>query len=193
MYYFYLDNILLPVTPGSLTVKVGNNNKTLDLASGGAINIPKSPGLTEVTFDMLLPAAAYSFARYTDGYQPPDYYLGKLEQLKGNKQAFDFIVIRSAAAETLRYSARLSGLPDAVMRQFDRNGDGKVNSADARILLRSAGAGTTVLSPTRMRCLLEDYTVTEDAEKQGRDFTVAVKLKQYVEYGLKKAYYTLKG
>lgn len=192
MYYFYLGDVLLPVTPSKLTTKIKNKNKTLELASGGELNIPKSPGLTEISFEMLLPSVRYSFARYTDGFKLPAYYLDYLESLKTDKKPVDFLVIRSVSARTLlQYSARLRSIQGEVLQDLDLNGDGRVNSADARILLRNEEAGATVLEPTAMTCLLEDYTITEDASKHGRDYMVSVKLKQYVEYGIKKATYEL--
>lgn len=92
-YYFFLDGVLLPVTPGSLDVKIGNNNKTVNLVNEGEMNRPKLPGLTEFSFDFLLPAFIYPFCN--PDTQPPDYYLGKIEKLKVNKKPFVFSVTRT--------------------------------------------------------------------------------------------------
>ena len=191
MYYVYLGKVLMPVTPGSITIKTKNRNKTLDLASGGELVIPKSPGLSEISCDFLLPSGECSFARYEDGYKSPNYFLSYFENLKSKRQAFDFIVIRSVSAmDLLRYSARLSSLPGAVTSEFDFDGDGAVTAADARILLRSQN-GVTMLDNTNVKCVLEDYTIKEDAEKYGRDFLVSVTMKQYREYGIKTASYSI--
>lgn len=191
MYLFYLDSVLMPITPGKLTMKIKNKNKTLDLISGGEINIPKSPGLTEISFELLLPSSEYSFAMYENGFKSPNYYLELLENLKRNRQAFPFTVIRSISAEMLlNYSAGLVNLPSSVLRDYDFNNDGVINAADARILLRSQ-SGLTLLSDTNMKCTVEDYTVTEDAEKYGRDINVSVNLKQYTDYALKTAVYSI--
>lgn len=191
MYFFYLDSVLMPITPGKLTMKIKNKNKTLDLISGGEINIPKSPGLTEISFELLLPSSEYSFAMYENGFKSPNYYLELLENLKRNRQAFPFTVIRSISAEMLlRYSAGLVNLPSSVLRDYDLNNDGVITAADARILLRSQ-SGLTVLNDTNMKCTVEDYTVTEDAEKYGRDINVSVNLKQYTDYALKTAVYSI--
>lgn len=185
MYYFYFGSVLMPVTPGEMKTKIPNKNKTFDLVNGGEINIPKFPGLTEISFSLLLPSAEYSFARYENGFKTPQYYLEYLENLKANKQPFVFTVIRSLTAEELlKYSARLSSLSSAIANDYDLNGDGRVTAADARILLRSQN-GTTVLNNTNMKCVVEDYSITEDVEKYGQDIMVSITLKQYKEYSTK--------
>ena len=94
-YDFYIGDTLLPVAPGKLTVKIGNGNKTYHLINQGEINVLKAPGLTEIEFECLLPNTKYPFASYKNGFQGADFYLGKLEELKTQKQAFQFIVSRS--------------------------------------------------------------------------------------------------
>lgn len=191
-YYFYLDSVLLPITPSKLTVKISNKNTTLDLASGGEINIPRQPGLTEISFDALFPAVKYPFARYESDFKSPNYYLELLEKLKTNRKAFDFIIIRTVTASMLlRYAVGLSSpLTAATAREYDLNADGRITSTDARIFLQNEN-GVTALNDTNIKCLLEKYTIEEDAEKYGQDFSVSITLKQYVDYGLKKATYKL--
>lgn len=193
MYYFYLGDVLMPVTPGKLKTKIKNENKTLSLASGGEINVLKQPGLTELSFDLLLPAVRYPFAVYdNDVFKSPNYFLSYIEELKTSRQAFDFTVIRMISAEMLlRASAKLESLPSAVLSGYDLNGDGKLTAADARILLRRQGENTAILNDMHMQCSLEDYTVDEDSEKYGRDFLVSLSLKQYKEYAIKTADYSV--
>ena len=69
MYDFYLDKILLPVAPSKLQVKIKNANKTINLINDGEINIIKKPGLSEVSFDILIPHVKYPFAVYKNGYK----------------------------------------------------------------------------------------------------------------------------
>ena len=38
-YQFYLGSTLLPITPGSLDVKINGNNQTLTLINEGEINM----------------------------------------------------------------------------------------------------------------------------------------------------------
>ena len=58
MYSFYFGSLLLPVTPQKLTTKIKGNNKTLTLVNEGDINFLRSPGLTEISFDVVLPIPA---------------------------------------------------------------------------------------------------------------------------------------
>lgn len=93
-YDFYMGNMLLPVAPKKLQLKIGNENKTATLINEGEINILKTPGLTDIDFEILLPSTEYSFARYKDGFKPVEYFLEKLKELKQNKETFQFIVAR---------------------------------------------------------------------------------------------------
>lgn len=95
MYEFFLDGVQLPVAPPKLDTKIMNKNKTITLINEGEVNILKTAGLTELSFDVLLPNAKYPFAVYPNGYQPASYYLDKLEKLKVNKESFQFIATRS--------------------------------------------------------------------------------------------------
>lgn len=94
-YDVYMGEILLPVTPQRLQLKIGNDNKTVTLINEGEINILKTPGLTDVEFEILLPNTEYSFAKYSAGFKPAEYFLGIIEDLKLNKKTFQFIVYRS--------------------------------------------------------------------------------------------------
>ncbi len=93
-YYFYLGNVLLPIPPKKLELKISNQNKTYDLMNYSEINVLKNPGLTSIEFEILLPNVKYPFAMYKNNFQNAKYYLGILEKLKVNRSAFQFIVIR---------------------------------------------------------------------------------------------------
>ena len=93
-YYFYLGNVLLPIPPSKLELKINNQNKTYDLINNSQINVLKNPGLSSLEFEAVLPNVKYPFARYKNGFQNAKYYLGILENLKVNKSAFQFIVVR---------------------------------------------------------------------------------------------------
>lgn len=90
-YDVWLDNLLLPVTPSSMTIKTDNKNETVTLVDGGDINIVKTPGLTEVSFDFLVPALVYPFNK-TDEY--PIDIIQQLARFKLSKRPFYFRVIR---------------------------------------------------------------------------------------------------
>lgn len=101
-YIFYLDGILVPITPSSITTKINNKNKVVTLINDGDFNILKEEGLKEFTFDMCLPAYKYPFAR--GGLLPINYYLNMLSFLKNSKKPFRFIVIREGAIGSSGYN-----------------------------------------------------------------------------------------
>lgn len=166
-YEFYLDKMLLPVAPSKVQTKIQNQNKTITLINEGEVNLIKAPGLTEISFDALLPMHEYPFATYqkpkptnisyikkntglfnvatsvamSSGYLYPNYYLDYLEDLKLSLKPFYFKISR-----------------------LDYNNN--------------------IIFNTNMLVTIEDYTITEDA-KDGNDFTVSIKLKQYEQYGTK--------
>ena len=94
MYHFYMDGVLLPVTPSKVSIKVNNNNKTLTLINEGEINILKDAGLTDIEFDALIPNHQHPFSIYEGGFQGSAYFTNKLEQLKVDKEPFQFIITR---------------------------------------------------------------------------------------------------
>lgn len=140
-YDVYLGKLLLPVTPSKITMKIKNQNETVNLIDDGEVNIPKTPGLTEIDFEFDLPQVQYPYARYKSGFKKAKYYLEKIEELKSLKKKFQFIVCRRQP------SGR---------RLFNTN----------------------------IKCTIEDYTITENAEN-GTDVTVQVTLKQWRNYGTK--------
>lgn len=191
MYLIYLDKVLFPVMPDTIKLQIMDKNKTLDISSGGQIVIPKSPGLTKVAFTLKLPTRKQSYAAYENGFLSPQYYLGKLEELKTSGKPFELQIIRYVTASAvLRAAAKVGG--GSVSSLFDLNGDGKVDANDARIVLLSAENDPQyLLDPTDLTVVLSSYDVTEKAE-DGNDFTVDVKLTQYREYGLKTVTYEVK-
>ena len=106
-YYFYLGKLLLPVTPEKLDLKIKNNNKTMQLINFSEINILKSAGLTEISFDALLPNVKYPFAIYKNGFQKAKYYLEELEKLKISTKPFQFIVTRQKPTGEVLYDTNM--------------------------------------------------------------------------------------
>jgi len=95
MYNFYLDKVLLPVAPSKLSIKINNKNKTMTLINDGEINILKKSGLSDVSFDFLLPNVKYPFAKYkSNHFRDADYYLKRIEKLKRNNEPLRFMVVR---------------------------------------------------------------------------------------------------
>lgn len=95
MYYFFFGVIPLPVTPGALTISTPSLNATKILINDGEINLLKSPGLKEISFDFLLPQRKAPWMNYA---LANDYtataYVPILNELKESKVPFQFIVTR---------------------------------------------------------------------------------------------------
>ena len=97
MYQMYIDKVLFPVTPGKLQVNINGTNKTLTLINEGEVNLIKSPGLTDISTEVLLPALTeYPFAVYRNGFKDPSYYLGKLEKWKQSKKPISFKMLKTS-------------------------------------------------------------------------------------------------
>ena len=101
-YRMYLGSMLCPVTPSKINIKVKGQNKTLTLINGEQINFQKSPGLTDITFDLLLPNVKYPFAEYNIVWKNAQWYLNRLEMLKQRKKVFQWIVTRTLPGENGR-------------------------------------------------------------------------------------------
>lgn len=107
MYYFYLDNMLLPIPPSTLTTKINNQNEQSTVINGGEINILKNPGLTTIDFEVIIPQSKYSFAVYKSGFQPATYYTNKLRDLKKNMKPFQFVVTRAMPSGKLLFDTNM--------------------------------------------------------------------------------------
>lgn len=93
-YHFYLGKMLCPVAPSKLQLKINNKNKTMTLIDEGEVNSLKQAGLTDISFDLLLPNVLYPFATYKSGFQTANYFLSEIEKLKTDMKPFQFIVTR---------------------------------------------------------------------------------------------------
>lgn len=94
MYYFFFGPIPLPVTPGALEISTPSLNQTVTLINHGEINIPRGPGLREISFDFLLPRQKYHFSNYSLGDYTASTLIPMLNLWKETKLPFQFIVTR---------------------------------------------------------------------------------------------------
>jgi len=106
-YSFYLDGVLLPIAPSKLQTKIKNQNKTINLINDGEVNILKSAGLTEITFEVLIPQVKYPFAVYPNGFKKADFFLNKFEKLKTSEEAFQFICSRVTPSGRLLFDTNM--------------------------------------------------------------------------------------
>lgn len=123
MYGFFMDGLQLPVVPSKLSTKIQNKNKTITLINEGEVNLLKTAGLTELSFDVLLPNSKYPFAIYPDGFQPATHFLDKFEKLKISKEPFQFIVTRSKPNGDLLFDTNLKvSLEEYEIKEDAENG-----------------------------------------------------------------------
>ena len=66
-YSFFLvsenKKVQFPIAPSELSIGVKGRNETIDLMNEGEVNLLKSPGLTEISFKVLIPQVGkYPFA-----------------------------------------------------------------------------------------------------------------------------------
>ena len=126
-YLVYLDDVLLPVAPSNITLKVKNQNKTINLIDGSEINILHSAGLSEIDFSFDIPQLTkYPFAVYRNNeFKDLTYYTNKLEDLKVNKKSFQFKVIRRSPIGKPLYDTNITvsledySIADDVKNGFD--------------------------------------------------------------------------
>ena len=122
-YHFYLGETVLPVSPSSLELSIKNKNTTVDLINEGQINILKAAGLTEISFEFLVPQFKYPFANYDGEFKPAAYYLDLVEKLKTNKTPFQFIVSRTTPKGKLLFDTNLTvSLEDYTISESVDNG-----------------------------------------------------------------------
>lgn len=93
-FYFKIGEevLTLPITPSSLRMTIGSNNKVVTLINEGDINILKSPSLVEFEFDARFPMRKYPYSREALNFET---YLNKFTALKTDKKPFVFNVVRT--------------------------------------------------------------------------------------------------
>lgn len=95
MYYFYLDNIQIPIPPKSLDIAYSNKNETIDLLQTGEVTIPKPLGLTEYSFEIVLPNSKYPFNQsILEKSKKAEHYLKKIHGMKVAGNPVKFTVVR---------------------------------------------------------------------------------------------------
>lgn len=129
-YEFTLDGVELPVTPGTLKIKVKNQNSTVKLINEGEINLLKSPGLTEVQFEALFPRTRYPFV--TGELKEPAWYLGFLARLKTQRRHFPFVVVRTQPNGTIVDDTNL----DVALEDYEVVEDAKKHGLDVSVTIK---------------------------------------------------------
>ncbi|MCC0649218.1 LysM peptidoglycan-binding domain-containing protein [Clostridioides sp. ZZV15-6598] len=119
-YDFYLDGVQLPISPGKLEVKVTNKNKTVDLINAGEVNILKTSGLSEFSFEAEFTHTKLPFYRGT--FKDVQFFLSKLELLKTDCKPFQFIISRELCGRVLFNTNRKVSLEEYNIVEDAENG-----------------------------------------------------------------------
>ena len=94
MYKVYLNDMLFSVAPSKITTKFSNKNTTTTLINDGEVSILKTPGLTEISFEALLPQQKYPFAVYENGFQEAQLFLLRLSEIKALEKPVYLKILR---------------------------------------------------------------------------------------------------
>lgn len=145
-YKMYMDDVLLPAAPASVSMRIKGQNQTLTLIDGSEINVLKSPGLTEVSFDLLLPQNPYPFLE--GGAQSPEDYLSLFEEMKTSKSSFQWILSRSRpGGQALFYTNLTMALEEYEIKDDAKEGTDITVSVKLK-QWRSYGTKTSKVSKT---------------------------------------------
>lgn len=150
-YYFYLDDMMLPIPPAKMDIRIKNKNKTVNLINEGEINIIKTEGLKEISFELLLPNSNYPFADYSQSdteigvsafnnlfggsigilgnllneysFKGAEHYLEKIKIAKESKQPLRLIIMRMTPSfEVLFDTNLLVTIENYSIREDAKNG-----------------------------------------------------------------------
>jgi LysM repeat protein len=172
-YDLYMDGVRYPVTPSKVSIKTGNKNKTISLINEGEVNVTKSAGLMDISFDLLLPNSRYPFAVYTDGYHAAEYYIDLLQDLKEEQKKFQFILSRSTPSGNNLHNTNVT----VTMEDLTITDDAKEGmDAKASVKLkewRTYGTKTVKLNTaTNTATVTEEREQSADAPTGGTTYTV---------------------
>lgn len=174
-YQFYLAGVLLPVTPGKLKVKINGQNKTMNLIDGSEINILNPAGLSEFSFEAMLPQVQYPFAEYEDDFEPPEYFLNHLEGLKTSQKPFDFLIIRESPSGDSFFDTNISvSLEDYTIEEDADDGFDVTVSVSLK-QYRHYGTKVVVLQKTET----EEAETAEVAVEETRETSTAPQSETY--------------
>lgn len=168
-YHFFIGTTQLPVPPAKMSVKINGKNKTINLINEGEASIIKTPGLKEVSFNIRLPNAKYPWANYDESLQESaiNYAISKigiLNRITGGSFNFRNAKYFLDALELIKES-----------------------NTPVRFIVSRMTGSFQMLFFTNILVTIEDYSIEEDAAREGTDVVVPIRLKEYRPFATKTA------
>lgn len=172
MYYFYMGGVLLPLAPEKFNLKVNNANKTITLINEGEINFLRTAGLTDLDFDVIIPAVQYSFAKYDSGFKSPSYFISHFERLKTLKSPFQFIIIRQMPDGKLLFDTNMTVSMEKYTIQEQSNQGFDLTVSFNLKQYRSYGAKTVRVTNNTATVTTQRSSATSPAPTQNTTYKV---------------------
>lgn len=175
-YDLYMNGVLYPIAPAKVQIKTKNQNKTIDLINEGEVNVVKTPGLVEISFELLLPAYKYPFVVCRDGFHAPGYYIELLKELKNAGRKFQFILTRRLPSGTNMHNTNITvtledlQITDDAKEGFDSKVSVKLKEWRAygtKVITVNKDSNTAVITEERTPSANEPQTGTTYTVREG--------------------------
>lgn len=169
-YYFYLDDMMLPIPPAKMDIRIKNKNKTISLINEGEINIIKTEGLKDISFELLLPNSNYPFADYSQSNT--EIGVSAFNNIFSGSIGFLGEFLNDYSFKSAEY-------------YLDKIRTAKESKQPLRLIIMRMTPNFEVLFDTNLLVTIENYSIREDA-KNGFDAIVPLQLKEYKYYATKE-------
>ena len=105
MYEIYLGNILFPVAPEKIIYKTRSRNTVVEMINMEEISRLKTGGLTEYSFDVLLPGTRVPYAKYEASFKEPYEYIEQMEEMMKECSPVLFRMVRKGMPKGRKVSS----------------------------------------------------------------------------------------
>jgi len=119
-YKLYIDGMEIPITPSSIDNDINGQNETYKLLNGETFTALKQSKLQTYEFSF------YAFSKehpQVELYTPQEEIIAKLKELKTEKKAFEFVILRMSSDPSLRNSVcKFTTLEDYSIKEDSKYG-----------------------------------------------------------------------